>query len=396
MLSALMMRYGARWLPTPLGKEFINDGRASTITDTATGLLSTGVVVSHVNKTLKQINTIYREVVALDLDKEPEDVTWRDFLRCKNDLVRDALGNVVKQNLQRGLAAMVPFAGPVGKLLIGWKGPKDEARRADLMSRFDNTFEAGLGVIGVVQFVEVNRKRTVFEHVRSFVSKELNPGHVLESHLDLNDLHHLYQAYAKKYQPHSYFRHDDRDLPKEASALIVFDRMAELMNASYQSKAIYSGAAQFKLPHFLHLMGHKRIDMTRPEETILYAEVMANHGPKAMAAVDKQLAAGVPVARIAEQFGVTVDMEQLKQSYIERHPPHTTGLGEPRHSHQKPTHRLAPQEQPEQAPAERRFTDRIQPQPENRTPQKTAEGGHAEGVSASRLTQGTAPARMGG
>lgn len=379
MLSAIMLRYGARWFPKFIGEEHINPSAAATITDVATGALSTSVVVNHVRKTVKQINNIYRELVALDLDKTPEEVTWRDFMRSENTLVRDAIGNLFKQNLQRGLAALVPFVGPVGKLALELFDTSDH--KADRMHRLDDTFELGLGVMGVVQYLEVNRKRTVFEHIRSFVSTELNPGHALESHIDLNHLHHMYQAYAKKFQPHSYFRHEDRDHGKEANALMIFDRMSELMNASYQSQALYPGNTQFRLPNFLYLMGHNLIDTTKPEQTMLYAEVMAKQGVKAVRQVEKELAGGAQVGALAEKYGVTVDAAKLRESFMKRHPAHTKAFGEPLHGHEAANdHAVTPSTE-----TARRFTDTVKSKTETAKPvKKMDDTGHAGLVTTSR------------
>ena len=275
--------------------------------DYALGVGSVALTTTYTNLVYKDILNMFRETVGMELDMNPEKVSYWDLKRSHNTIVSNTLSNFTRRTAERYASDALFFLRPIKALR--WLPMGDLA----------------LGIKSALIGIETwNHKPTVFEGLLSFVNNKINPNNGLGQPITVGELFDLYQYYAQTSAPDRAFtgviEHSKGEGARWAGNQIIFQRMTELLNKTYAYKhqSIIDPAtghsvlqADFALPKFIYLLGNNLIDTSAPERTLVTIEIANSHGIDAVKQMQKMLHEGLPLADIVKQYHVTLPSTQL-------------------------------------------------------------------------------------
>ncbi len=258
--------------------------------DYGLGAYSLGLTGLYAGKVVTDMNRLFTESVAYELDKDPKDVTLVDIWKSDNGIIRETWNKWATRNSVR-LATDALF---FGRLFL----PGEDYGKFGLFSK-------GLLVMHDLWF----RRLTTFEKLSQFVEKVIKPEDGLGQPVTAEHLIDLFQAHAVHNRDSMAFQNVvGNNLGEEIRwgyAKQIFDRMAELMNNSYSYKhdiqideatmmPINNG--KFTLPVFIFMLGHDMIDPNHPNYTRARIEIASEYGIRALKDVDKRFKQGTDVS----------------------------------------------------------------------------------------------------
>lgn len=253
------------------------------------GLFMSGITSFYAYRTYKDMKSIFREPLAWEFNKDPEDITLADFHRSKNTIVKQTVGNYVKYNLRRfgvNTVFFLPFA---------FKG---FFKKHDLHP--ETGVDIGIGANALYLFTDVlSRKMTPFEELQSLIDRKVNHAERYGDQVTAADLLDVYERHAPRGPIDSFLTY--RGKPEWDKAMRIFERMADLMNQTYHN-TIPHEKADFGFPKFVYLVGNDMID--------------PDHIDLSMAGIEIANRDGIPTAiRFADDVKHGAKFEQLAQKY---------------------------------------------------------------------------------
>lgn len=303
-LSAIPMRYGPRaFMEWWSGKQKAEGKIAADQTykydrwgDTAVGTLSLGITTLYTKQTAHDIKLGFSELVGLELGKPAHQVTWKDFSRSNNILVQSTMDVFKKRTFFRYLTDLPFFARWIPAMNL---------------HHIDATY-LGLFSKGMLLLTGVTgRNETFFETLVDIMDKRINPSKGLGDHVHTTDLVTLYQQYAAIEKSHVRFIGlEDRKI--WAKSEILFTRMAELMNHTYQYSSLpgedtnAKPLADFPMPKFLYLLGFGMIDPRHVKQSLAYVEVANKYGIESVKSLHQALKDGQSLDEALKEFPVTL------------------------------------------------------------------------------------------
>lgn len=289
MIPALMARYIPRWANSIRG---LQDAKRNAVYDIAAGTWAMGVTAYFAMRTGQDIKNVFAESVAYELDKKPTDVTVSDLAHSDNKALRKARKNFIFYNSLRAainssfFASFVP-GGP-------WHG-KDSV-------------DLGVGLNGGYLLSEVMlRDSTFFEQVQNFIDRKVNQDNSLGEDINPIELTRLYERNALDNDRDNAFKgRTDTQMWKQSQ--VIFRRMADLMNHSYQPTETRKD--NFKLPKFLYLVGHNLIQPKNVEQTLAYIEVANKYGMSALKDLVREIDDGVNLQSAMQRYPLDISLAQ--------------------------------------------------------------------------------------
>jgi|GEM_PF-2939529 len=295
MMPALMARYIPRWVNSLRPPKPGANGNRNAIYDIAAGTWALGVTGYFALQTGRDIKNIFTEAVAYEVDKKPADVNASDLTRSDNLSLRKARKNFLFYNTLRAAVNSSFFVSfiPGGR----WHA-KDSV-------------DLGVGLNGAYLVSEVVlRNTTFFEQLQAFVDRKINQGNALGEDITPIELTRLFERNALDNDIANAFK-GNTDTAAWKKGQVIFERMAELMNFSYQPTE--ERAENFKLPKFLYLLGHNLIQPKKPEQTIAFIEVANRYGMSALKQVVKEVGEGVELSHVMQRYPVDFSFKKATQ-----------------------------------------------------------------------------------
>lgn len=378
-------RYGGRALFKFLGTAGLSQFDTEKKQEIATGIFS-GVIAGAISlyttvTGFHDVKNIFSETVGLELGKDPQTVTWRDLKRSDNALVKDAVKSTGWLGIMRLIGTSGFFLSALPIPIPGMRRAYDEtnvkgkhiegvhAKEGDrLYSNDAPAAEIGMFTFaGIALGHDVLRKVSVPEAFAEVLVKFSKSG--VGQSVTAGDLGQLYQIYAREHAPNRQFS-DISDISRWNGAEILFQRMAELMEYSYRSRADVATVARgeateirvkpqqnFQMPTFQYLLGHGLINPDTVRESLIYVEVANRYGIEAVKDIQIALSNGGDMERLMEKYPVVIPGEGL-ELVVEG--------AEPNFAH------------PTKANEATRFTDRISPKAQVPEPSIGTDGAHED------------------
>lgn len=285
--------------------------------DRGLGVGSAALTSFYAYRVSSDIRKVFAETVAYETGKDPKDVTMRDFWNSDNVLVKSTVKNFIWKNLYRYATDAVFFLGDILRM----------TRLTKVNPWFKNASnlpftDLGVGVKGFTLLVEINNKDTTsLEYLLQLIDSKLNPARGIGEQIKSSELIDLYQKWAKQVDPKVAFTdatiHQNRDDLDWGKAHVVFNRIADLMNATYKYKhgdeVAVSGndTANLALPKYLYLLGHGLIDTHNLERTLAYVEVANHYGIEEVKSMQALCKRNMPLEQVLERYPA-VDKSRLK------------------------------------------------------------------------------------
>lgn len=270
------------------------DSKVGLTYNAALGVGSTTLTLNYSKMVYDDIMNIFREEVAEELGKAPQEVTFNDVRHSSNRIVQQTMHNF--------------WSKLGGRLAI------DMAFFPAAWTRSKEIGDFVLGLKALQLFADTwKREPTMFEDLVSFVNHKINPTNGLGQPIGLGEVFDLYQHYAKAYQPEKAFRtvlsRDSSEIERMAISQPVFSRITELMNLTYAYKHNNASeadvaSANFALPKLIYMLGHDLIDPTNPQQTLAMVEVMNARGAAGVKQAQSMLAGGMPPEQMLAQFNL--------------------------------------------------------------------------------------------
>lgn len=298
-------------------KNTIRKQHSNRMLDRILGGGSAGLTSFYAYRVSSDIRKVFAETVAYETGKDPKDVTVKDFWNSDNVLVKATVKNFLLKNLFRYATDAVFFVGDILRM----------TRLTKLNPWFKNASnlpytDLGVGVKGATLLVEINNKEnTAFEYLVQLIDSKLNPTRGIGDQIKSSELIDLYQKWAKQVDPKAAFTdatiHQNRDDLDWGKAHVVFNRIADLMNATYKYKhgeeIPVSGneTANLALPKYLYLLGHSLIDTHNLERTLAYVEVANHYGIEEVKNMQAMCRRNMPLEQVLERYPA-VDKSRLK------------------------------------------------------------------------------------
>lgn len=273
--------------------------------DYALGLGSLWLTTSYTSLVKHDIKNIFCETVGMEMGKPAEQVTLSDIANSDNEIAARTMKNFKWKCIQRYGADLLFFTRPLLRRILPFT-----PEVGDMM----------VGVKAVQALAETwKRKTTMFEDLVTFVNNKINPRNGLGQPIGVGEVFDLYQHYAEGYQPNKMFRHVLENGSGEgaiwAKSQPIFQRMADLMNKTYAYKhtsiidpetgnAVHQ--AEFALPKFIYLLGHRLIDSHQPDRTLAYIELINARGVDAVKQAQAMFAQGESAEKVVEKFGLSL------------------------------------------------------------------------------------------
>jgi hypothetical protein len=266
----------------------------------ALGVGFLGLTLTYSGMVYRDIKNLFRETVAEEMGKKPEEVTFRDISRSENKIVKQTINNFWSKLAQRAGLDLMFFPAAV----LRDAGPGDFVLGAKAAQMLADTWK---------------RKTTMFEDLVAFVNNKINPRNGLGQPITQGEVFDLYQHYNDKFHPDLMFSNVLEQSTGEgrrwAESQPIFQRLTELMNNTYAYKhntiidpttghAVQQ--ANFTLPKFIFLLGNDLIDVTQPERTLTMIEVANKHGLPAVKQVKEQLAQGADLKQLQAHYQITL------------------------------------------------------------------------------------------
>jgi len=266
-------------------------------------------------KTLGDMRRTLRESLAYEFDKKPQDVGFKDLLFTKtdNDVVNKVRRNFFKMSARRLAFVNLPFFSFLIPGLSKRLSTENAVR-----------WGVGLGASYLVSDV-LSRRETFFEELQIVIDRKINQVGRMGEQLTATDLLNLYDINARDHSPQMTFS-DKINTPLWKQNLPAFERMAALMNETYHPSN--GKAAEFTIPKFVYLVGHKLIQPQYPEQTLAYVEIANRYGMSAVKKAAAAIQGGTPLDKILAQFPITTPTPLMQESQNE--PKFTEKLAESR------------------------------------------------------------------
>lgn len=288
------------------------------------GLLMYAVVAIYAKSTWKDIRNIYTETVAWEKNKKPEDVTFFDIWRSKNDIIHRTVKNYRFYNLSRAainLPFFLPFIPGFEKFFVkSLKGIGVKDLNAE------SGVDWGVGLNSAYLFKDViYREETFFELLQKFVDQKINHTDRTGDIITAADLISLYDRHAKDKNP-NYTYSGRMDTQRWENDQRLFGRIAKLMNQTYKNEP-NPEEVNFTLPKLIYLLGNGLIDPKRMDRSNAYIEIAGhNSGMEEVKKVTAALESGVPLPeairpfmpKIAEQKTLEANHDVVTHSHTER------------------------------------------------------------------------------
>lgn len=265
------------------------------------GLAMYAVTAFYAKRTWDDMKTVFSEALAEEFNKEPKDVTYKDFLKSENTMIRQTVDNYMQYNLRR-FGVNTTFFLPFLMKPIFQKYNAHPETGVDL----------GVAANAAYLFTDVlTRKITPFEEIQELIDQKINHSDSFIARITGSDLLDIYERHAKDGKIHSF-------LPLKTSnkwqeGMEVFDRMAELLNQTYGNEAAKEHAG-FQLSEFIYLVGHGLIDPHHIEESRAYIEIANRNGIHEVKQAEIALKNHVPLERVIEKYSVNLDGAQGQEA----------------------------------------------------------------------------------
>lgn len=271
------------------------------------GVGSLALGLSYSYTVYKDMQHLFTESVAYELDKDPEKITIRDILSSENKIINTTAKNFWMKLAERvGLA--LPFFAVARTIRYGL---------AD--------FTVGLTSARLLQETW-NRKPTMFEDLVGFVNHKINPQNGLGQPITVAEIFDLYQHYSYYNQKDKAFVNvvntNNDEAKRWSESQILFERIAQLMNHSYAYKHTTQydeqgnvvKLANFTLPKFIYLLGHGMIDAHDPAKSLAYVEIANAHGIQSVKQAKAAFDDGADLQTVRDQFNLGVsDIRKLRE-----------------------------------------------------------------------------------
>lgn len=266
-------------------------------------------------RTWKDMRNIFAEALAWEFDKDPKDVGMVDFLKSKNTMVQQTLGNYIRYNVRRigiNTAFFLPLvAGTLLKKVPGLnKLIKEGSRWHPDQWHPESGADMGLAANALYLFSDViSRRITPFESLQTAIDLKIHHAEHVGDQMTASDLLDIYERHAAKGTIGSF--RDHRGTPEWDRSLLIFNRMAELMNQTYGNTE-NKEKSDFGIPKFIYLVGHNLIQPKNVEQTLAYIEIANRYDVPALKQVIKN---GAPLSEILKQYPVKIP--ELQNSVVE-------------------------------------------------------------------------------
>ena len=300
-LPAMLVRYSFRWLERILKLDDTRALKALKINDkqffdAAAGAVMMGTTGFFALNTWRDMKSVFKETVAYETNKDPSQITSKDIIQSNNNVVVRSRRNLVRFNAIRALVNTSFFASflPVRQSKSGWWDFKSS-----------ESVDLGLGLNGAYLVREVvTRDTTFFEQLQNFIDRKVNQRNSLGEDIHAIELMRLFERNALDNDPQNAFRGRTNTLIWEQSWQ-VFERMAELMNNTYQHTS-GKEKANFTLPKFLYLIGHNLIRPDKYEQSMAYVEVANRYGMSALKKVVESVKDGTDLTDALRPYPVDI------------------------------------------------------------------------------------------
>ncbi|MFW0778010.1 MAG: hypothetical protein ACN2B6_09875 [Rickettsiales bacterium] len=306
-LPALGARYSYRWVESifewgkngktwnvPFFKKGVHSKQGF---DAAAGTWMLGITGLFAYNTARDMKRIFSEAVAYELDKNPADVTIGDMMHSDNKALAKARSNFIKFNtLRAGLNATF-FASflPNTKHAAFWNS---------------ESVHLGLGANGTYLVNEVvTRNNTFFEQLQDFIDRKVNQKNALGEDIRAIELMRLFERNAMDNDKENAFKGRTNTVIWEQSQQ-MFERMAELMNNTYQHTST-DEKANFTLPKFLYMLGHNLIRPDKYEQTSALVEIANRYGMSDLKKVVRSLEEGTDLGDIIKLYPVEIPIRRI-------------------------------------------------------------------------------------
>ncbi|MDE3060090.1 MAG: hypothetical protein KGJ06_03680, partial [Pseudomonadota bacterium] len=244
-LNILGKKYdaGTPWKPP------LKEGLSRNITSLGMGaFLLTGVGL-YSKRTYDDMRTLYAEAVGYELNKRPEDITWRDILfKSRNQAVQVTANAFLKRTALRAAAA--------GSFLVPWHWMTP---KANTKPDYSANIDAGVGVAGLYMSSEGwLRSQSYFDLQQYIADTAINHSnthiHDVIKPEQIETLLFLQRRHLnREYKWPSLHSSDAQE------EIALSNRIAELMNQTYNN-APKTEPASFTIGKFNYLIGFGLLD----------------------------------------------------------------------------------------------------------------------------------------
>lgn len=262
------------------------------------GLGSMVLTYSYSRIVAHDIQNLFAETVAEELNKPAESITFGDIRRSQNKIIQRTIKNYYFKMLSRFATDLLFFPA-------AWM-------------RKEGLVDGALGLKGIQLFMDTwKRKTTMFEDLVTIVNNKINPRNGLGQAFNVGEILDLYQHYTEASRPDQMFNNViERSGTEEtlwAQSQPIFQRMTDLLNLTYAYKhsAVVDPEtgrtvqqADFALPKFIYLLGHDLIDVRKPEQTLATIEIANRFGIPAVKEMQNMLSQGASLRQVAERFPI--------------------------------------------------------------------------------------------
>lgn len=261
------------------------------------GSLFTTIIGWYSLNTYKDIKSLYKEAVAYELGKKPEDVGFIDiFWRSKNDAIKTTCKAFLSRTAVRALVAATFFM-PWHKL----RG--DQTEKPD----FNANTDVGVGTIGFYMmwesmirqgsFFDAQQKlaATAIDHASNSKYETISPSDV-QTMLTLQRKH-----VDKKYQ------WPDGASPAGQNEMSLAYRISELLNLTYNNVPVGFERAHFTLGKFNYLIGFGLLD--KFPASLAFVELAAKSPDmEAVKAAAAEIKSGKNPAEVFIKHGIDINL----------------------------------------------------------------------------------------
>lgn len=261
------------------------------------GLFMEGVTGYYASQTWKDMKSIFSQSLAWELDKNPEDLTYADFKKSKNTIIKQTVDNYSKYNMRRALVQSVFFLplliSPFVKNMPKMQWTQHPETGVDL------------GVAANAAYLlhdVVDRRITPFEELQALIDKKINQSDHFADKITVNDLFDIYERHAAEGPVHSFLY--QRGTDKWQQSMQVFERMADLINQTHKNVVPHEEAS-FGFPKFIYLMGNGYIDPYKIEQSLMMVEIANKYDVGAVKRASYELKHGATIEEVMNEFHIS-------------------------------------------------------------------------------------------
>jgi hypothetical protein len=298
-LPALSVRYVAEVVTnyltgprSPFKNDKLKKGPIAQVHAIGAGSFMMGVSGYYLIQTYRDMRNLFAEPLSWELNKKPENINIFDIMKSKNSLVEAARKNFFKYNARRIGVNTIFFSS----LLPGKLPFKPDA---------EDAVKLGTGANGLYLMNDVlHRKETFFEALQTVVATKINHAERVGELITANDLMNLYDRHGR--DMNKAYSLPQMNTPEWQNDLLLFGRIADLMNQTYGNKP-NTEKADFTIPKLIYLLGNGLVKSESLEKNLAYVE-LANRSQNmdkvnAMAAAFKDCKS---IDEVLQQFSLTL------------------------------------------------------------------------------------------